>query len=71
MHCGCRGFQAEPEKKQAYTVNLELARFCRKNADEMPRMRNDPDYGVCTCGGQGNCLGCRESEIQTILNAWP
>jgi len=52
-------------------VDQSLADFARKSMDEMFHPRNDPAYGICICGGQGDCIGCKELEIESILRVWP
>jgi hypothetical protein len=33
------------------------------------RMPSDFGYGVCICGGQGDCLGCKEQEEKATMKS--
>lgn len=39
-------------------------------ASEISRRPSDDGYAVCICGGQGDCLGCEEAEIQGTQERW-
>lgn len=65
-----RNLRATTTQRNVNAPVVGMANFARESMKKMNRSFGDPGFAVCICGGQGDCIGCEELEVLSILGDW-